>query len=60
MRHTWVLFEVLLEVVVLSGLVVDILGIGGGVVGHEQEVDDAERDVQEEQGPRELWTKTSL
>ena len=54
MRHTWVLFQVLLEFVVLSSLIFDILGVGGGVVGHEEEVDDAERDVQEEQGPREL------
>ena len=45
---------------VLAKLVVDILGVGGGVVRHEQEVDDAERDVQDEQGPRELEMFFSL
>ena len=39
---------------VLAELVVDILGVGGVIVGDEQEVDDAERDVQDEQGPRKL------
>ena len=39
---------------VLSELVVDMLGVGGGVVRDEQEVDHAERDVQDQQRPREL------
>ena len=39
---------------VLSELVVDMLGVGGSVVGDEQEVDHAERDVQDQQRPREL------
>ena len=53
-QRTRVFPEVLLEVVVLAELVVDMLGVGGGVVRDEQEVDHAERDVQDQQRPREL------
>ena len=51
---TWVLFEVLLKVVAVAILVLDVAGVGRGVVGDEEEVEDDEGHVKDEQGPREL------
>ena len=51
---TWVLLEVLLEMVAVAILILDVGGVGRGVVGDEQKVEDDESHVQDQQGPSEL------
>lgn len=53
-ERRWVLFEVLLEMVVVAILVLDVAGVGRGGVGDEEEVEHDEGHVQNQQGPREL------
>ena len=40
--------------VTVTTLILDVGGVGRGVVGDEEEVEDNEGYVQDEQGPREL------
>ena len=41
-------------------LVVDVAGVGRGVVGDEEEVEHDEGHVQNEQGPRELGLRRDI
>ena len=44
---TWVLLEVLLEMVAVAILILDVGGVGRGIVRDEQKVEDDESHVQD-------------